>query len=163
MGWFDKVATFVGAHGTNIQAITVERQQPTHVKFPVGDSVIKGQFQISFDKDAEVLAHITEFFVEKKHEDGREERVLLGVERHDAQNVVHGAEVNPPYLAKKGQVVKDGFCIIRVDIPQKLRELGYHSEADARRPELKFFVRMTADVKGTPMDADCVVPINVEV
>ena len=163
MGWFDKVSTFFGGHGVAIKATSIERMPPDQAFLPVGDSVIKGQYEITFDKEVEVLAHIAEFFVMKKHADGREEQILLGDDRQDADQQVIGAEINAPYTAKKGQVVKTGFCIIRVDIPATLRQLGYANDSDATKPELSFYVRLTADVKGTILDADCKVPVRIQV
>lgn len=163
MGWFDKVSTFFGGHGVLIKATSIERLPPEQAFLPVGDSVIKGQYEITFDKDVEVLAHVAEFFLEKKHADGREERILLGDDRCDADNQVIGAEVNPPYTATKGKVVKTGFCIIRVDIPGELSKLGYAGAQDANKPELSYYIRLTADVKGTILDADVKVPVRIQV
>ncbi len=163
MGWFDKVKTAFGGHGVKVEAVSVERQPVDgDIVFPLTDSVIKGQFKITFSSSQEVLSHVTEFVLQRRHPDGRDEPIVLGVDRHDAAHPVYGAQVAPPYTARPGQVVESGFCITDVDIPNTLMKLGYLTPGLALADDdLSFYVRVTADVKGTILDADVKVPIEI--
>jgi len=163
MGWFDKMKTALGGHGVQVEALSVERQPVSgDIRFPLKDTVIKGQFRVNFGSNQEVLAHEVQFVAQKKHDNGYEEQIVLGTDRHDAKNQVFGAAVQPPYTAGPGRVVEDGFCIIDVDIPTALVKLGYIHPLFALNDEkVSFFVKITADVKGTILDADATVPVEV--
>lgn len=155
MGLFDKVRTLVGDHGCKVAITSLERQAPGAVRFPIGDSVFKGNFTVTASRACTVLGHKAELFVMKKHADGREEQVLLGDELHDEKHEVIGLGYTWPYDMAAGETREDGFCIVQVDIPGTVEKLGYASpSAAASATDLTFFVRVTADVKGTPMDAE---------
>jgi hypothetical protein len=162
MGFFDKVKTFVGDHGCKVELLDLERQPVNEVRFPVGDSVFKGRFRVTASKPCTVLAHKVEVVLQKKHADGREEQVILGSDVHDAKNQVIGLSYQWPYEMAPGQSNDDGFVAVNIDIPGALQKLGYADAAGAASaPELAFFVRVTADVKGTPMDAEAKAPFAV--
>jgi hypothetical protein len=60
-----------------------------------------------------------------------------------------------PYDMAAGDTKEDGFCCTSIDIPEATKKLSSRCE------DLKFYVRVTADVKGTPMDAEAKVPFTV--
>ncbi|MBX7081149.1 MAG: hypothetical protein K1X88_18255 [Nannocystaceae bacterium] len=155
MGFFDKVKTFVGAHGVKVEYLELERQPPTAVVFPITDSVFKGKYRITAEKPCTVLAHKHEVMLMKKHPDGREEHVTLGEEVHDERVNDTGHRLRWPHEMKAGDVIEHWMIVGDIDIPASLRRLGYADPAAAiDDPALTFFVRVTIDVKGTPMDAD---------
>lgn len=155
MGFFDKVKTFVGEHGCKVEITSLERQAPGAVQFPINDSVFKGNFRVTATKPCTVLAHKVEVCVMKKHPDGREEVVVLAEDSHDAKNQVIGLDYQWPYEMKAGDVKEDGFCAGGLDIPGALTKLGFANPTAAiGAANLTWYVRVLADVKGTPMDAD---------
>jgi len=162
MGFFDKIKTFVGEHGCTVEITSLEKQTPGSVSFPVNDSVFKGQFKVVATKPCTVLAHKVEVCVEKKHADGRIEEVVLGDDVHDAENQVHGLDYQWPYEMKAGDVKEDGFCAVNIDIPGTLEKLGFDNPSSAiTAPNLTWYVKVLADVKGTPMDAEAKAPFTV--
>lgn len=155
MGFFDKIKTFVGEHGCKVEITSLEHQDPAAMKFPVGDSVLKGNFKVTATKPCTVLAHKVEVCVMKKHPDGREEVVVLAEDSHDEQNQVVGLDYKWPYEMKPGDVKEDGFCAVNLDCVGALRRLGFDNPSSAvNAPNLTWYVKVLADVKGTPMDAD---------
>ncbi len=158
MGLFDKLKTLVGEHGCKVEITSLEKQAPGEAVFPVGDSVFKGNFKVTATKPCTILAHKVEICVTKKHADGREELVVLGDDRHDEKNQVFGLDYQWPYDMKAGDSKEDGFCVTSLDLPAVLAKLG--SAADASN--LTWFVKVSADVKGTPMDADAKATFKVE-
>jgi hypothetical protein len=161
MSWLDKVATFFGGHRVEVVATAVEGRPPEEAFLPVADSVIKGQYEIRFDRDVEVVAHIAAFYLQKKDDDGTTTRILLAEDRHDADNQATSTEATPPYHARPGQIVKTSFCIVRVDIDAALKNLGYAGARDANRAEFSYFLDLTVDVGGTVLDAECIVPVRI--
>jgi len=162
MGLFDKATTFFGGHGCKVEVTELEKQHPGSVSFPLTDSVVKGRFRVTASKPCTVLAHLIQICVTKKHPDGREEEVVMAEEKYDAANEVIGSDFKFPYQLAAGQSQDDSFCAVNVDIPETLKGLGFaDAAASVDSTQLKFFVRVTADVKGTPLDADAIVPFKV--
>jgi len=157
MGFFDKLKTLVGEHGCKVEITSLEHQDPASCTFPATDSVFKGNFKVTATKPCNVLAHKVEIIVLKKHADGREERVTLAEDVHDANNQVIGLEYQWPYDMAAGDVKEDGFCAVNLDIPDTLTKLGVRADS----PNVTFYVRVTADVKGTPMDAEATANFKV--
>jgi hypothetical protein len=155
MGFFDKLKTLVGEHGCKVEITQLENQDPAAAKFPFRDSVFKGNFKVTASKPCTILGHKTEICVMQKHPDGREEIVVLGDDTHDAQRQVIGMNYTWPYDMAAGDTKEDGFCCTSIDIPEATKKLSSRCE------DLKFYVRVTADVKGTPMDAEAKVPFTV--
>ncbi|MGC4117568.1 MAG: hypothetical protein QM765_24025 [Myxococcales bacterium] len=155
MGFLDKIKTFVGEHGCKVEITSLERQDPAAMSFPVHDSVLKGNFKVTASKPCTVLAHKVEVCVMKKHADGREEVVVLGEDSHDEKNQVIGLDYQWPYEMKPGDVKEDGFCVVNLDLTGALRRLGFDNPSSAvTASNLTWYVKVLADVKGTPMDAD---------
>ena len=81
--------------------------------------------------------------------------ISVAEDTHDESTDIIGGDVKWPYTLSPGQVVKDGCCITDVEIDKTLREIGV---SDPRsiidNPHYRFFVKFTADVKGSPMDAE---------
>jgi hypothetical protein len=162
MGFFDKLKTLVGAHGCKVEITRLERQAPDQVTFPATDSVFKGNYKITAEKPCTILAHKHQIVVTKKHADGHEETVVLGESAHDASTNIGGSENKWPYDMVAGDEKTDSFMVSRLDIPAMLKKLGYSDPSAAMRaPNLTFFVRITADVKGTPMDAEAKVNFKI--
>jgi len=162
MGFFDKARTFLGGHGCKVEITRLERQDPSDVAFPMHDSVFKGNFRITAGRPCTVLAHLFEVCVMRKHADGREEVVVLGEDRHDEKTEIIGSELKWPYEMNEGEAKEDSFLVSGIDIPGALDRMGYlNPRAAIAMPELTFFVRVTADVKGTPLDADAKVQFKV--
>ena len=71
-------------------------------------------------------------------------------------------EVLFPHALTAGATVSDGCVLHPVDIPAALAQLGYedplHGLAD---PRVSFFVRVVADVQGTPFDPKAEFPVTV--
>ena len=161
MGFFDKMRTFVGEHGLKVQITKLEQQQPGSVRFKLTDSVFKGNYEIIAERPCKVLNHLHEVIVVKTHPDKREEQVVLGSELYDEKTEIGGSDLKWPYEIGAGETKKAGFCIIQMDIPAELRKLGYGDPAAAASaPELQFFVRVTADVEGTILDAEAKAPFT---
>src|SRR5262245_48029752 len=97
MGFFDKAKNFLGGHGLKVQLVEVEKQDPSSVALPIGDSVLKGKFDVVADKDCVVLKHVSEFVVVRKHPDGREQTVVLGSDRQDEKTNIIGSDHKWPY------------------------------------------------------------------
>lgn len=162
MGFFDKAKSFFGGHGVKVEITRLERQDPDAVTFPITDSVFKGNYRITAEKPSTVLAHIHEVIVKKKHADGREESVTVGSDRHDETTDIYGCELKWPYEMKAGQTVEDSFLISDIDLPKVFRRLGYNPPEDALVDgSVEVFCRITADVKGSPFDAESLAKVRV--
>jgi hypothetical protein len=152
MGLLDKAKSFLGQHGLKVEIISLERQDPKTCRFPLSDSVLKGKYKVTADKDCIVLNHQHFLMLEKKHPDGFLELVTLGQDRHDEGTEIVGSDLRWPYPLAANQSREDGFLISDIDIAGALRKLGYEPERAVSKPELRFFVRVLADVKGSPFD-----------
>jgi hypothetical protein len=153
MSFFDKVKHFAGGHGVKATITEIERQPPESAKFPLGDSVLKFNVEVTGDKQVTILAHVFAFYAERKGEDSPR-LIEVAVERHDQSTEIFGAKVKWPYELEPGRVVRDGCCMTSVDLKKALGEMGVHDVRDALNDSrYEFFVKFTADVKGSPMDA----------
>ena len=162
MGWIEKVSNFFGGHGVTVQITRLEKQHPAEVKFPMTDTVFKGNYSVESKKNARILAVNHELIIWKKHEDQREEEIDLGNEIHDADYECDGYDVQYPYEIKAGDVFHGHFMIMPIDIPHELVSLGYNPpESALSDPTVRIFCRVTADVEGAFLDAEQEVTINV--
>jgi len=161
MGLFDKLKTFAGMHGCSVEMTSLEKQNISDVSFPLTDSVFKGNYNVNAKSDCTILAHIHEVVVEVKKDDIIETTVIAS-DKHDEKTEIIGTDLKWPYDLGAGQSKSDGFCITDVDIPAVLKKLGFSNpQAAINSKEVNFFVKVTADVKGTPLDSECKVPFRV--
>ncbi len=165
MGLFDGVKNFMGgASMVSIVPTVLEGQAPQGAKFPLRDSVIKGQYDVTCEKDCVVLAHIVEFRLSNGVSGGPNPMVgTLATDRDDHTEEVTGRGYSFPYTMTKGQVAKGSFLIHPLDIVTAMANLfpGQDPNAMLSNPGLKFLVRITVDVKGSPFDPSIDVPIEV--
>ena len=153
MGFFDKAKKFFGGHGVEVGFTRLERQEPGSVRFPVGDSVFKGNVVVRTSEPCTVLAHLYEVVVVRTGADGQEEEVVLASDRHDESTDIMGADISWPYELPAGESKEDSFLVHSIDIRQALRNFGFKDPGSSLEdPSLRFFVRFTADVKGSPFD-----------
>jgi hypothetical protein len=151
MGFFDKVKHFVGGHGVKVAHLDIEKQVPGTVSMPLTDTVVKGHFDISAEKDCEVLSMKAELVMEYPLPDGNTRNVVLGSDVYpEAGYDSRSADMlKYPFALGAGQHQKD-FFIIRMekDIPSALKE---HNQS---LQSAKFFVKTMVDVKGSPFDPE---------
>jgi hypothetical protein len=154
VGLFDKIKHFAGGHGVKASITRVERQSPGSVSFPFTDSVMKFNIEVTGDKEVTILNHRFEVWVERTEEEN--ERIIeVAGESHDESTDIIGGDVKWPYELAPGQVIKDGCCILDVDLGATLRKIGVDDPTTAiDDPNYRFFVKFIADVKGSPMDAE---------
>lgn len=163
MGFFDKAKKFMGGHGATVQLTRIERQPASDAQMPMGDTVIKGNFEVTTDKDCTVLSHKFEFLVEYKGKDDMVGNHMLGSDAHVASTDIIGGNIKWPYELAAGQTVEDGFLIhMEEDIPTQLAKLGFADAASVvRSGEVKFKLRVIADVKGSPFDPKSEVYVRI--
>ena len=150
MGFFDKIKNLVGGHGVSVFITEIEREQPASATFPVSDSVLKGRIEVHFAKDAEILNHgfrLTAIL----EDEGTYRTVEIAEEKNEGEII--GSDVSWPYVGKGGEVIHDSFCMIRIDIPAAMRQLGLEPDAAFNDPRVRLELKVWADVKGTPVDA----------
>jgi hypothetical protein len=150
MGFFDKAKNFMGGHGVKVAHTTIEKQEPAAVQLPIGDTVVKGKFQVSADKECTVLAMKAGFYMEVKHPDGRVENVELGEDHFPDQYTSRSDDMlKYPYDLKGGATTEDFFIIsMKSDIPAELQKRNLKPE------QVRFFVKTMVDVKGSPFDPE---------
>jgi hypothetical protein len=150
MGFFDKAKNFLGGHGVKVQHLAIERQDPGVATLPIGDTVVKGKFQVTAEKPCTVLSMKSEFCMEVKHSDGRVETVVLGQDVFPAPHVSRSDNMlQYPFELGGGSAVEDGFIIsLDQDIPSTL------SRRSLAANQVRFFVKTMVDVKGSPFDPD---------
>lgn len=162
VGFFDKAKNFFGGHGLKVEITRLERQDPTTVTFPIGDTVFKGNYRVLAEKDCTVLSHTHELVARRKHPDGREEHVVLGSDRHDETTEIIGGKVKWPYELRGGTSVDDSFLIMDIDIPAGLKRLGFDDPREGvSSPQVAVLLRVSADVKGSPFDPSAEAPVRV--
>jgi len=158
MGFFDKIKNFVGGHGVSVFITEIEGNDPSVASLPLSDSVLKGRIEVHFAKDAEILNHgfrLTAIF----EDEGTYRSTEIAQEKNEGE--IMGSDVSWPYTGTGGQVVKDSFCMIRIDIPAAMRELGLEPEAAFNDPRVRLEFKVWADVKGTPMDASAKLNLQI--
>jgi hypothetical protein len=150
MGFFDKAKHFMGGHGVKVAHTIIERQQPIGATLPITDTVVKGKFEVSTEKDCTVLSMKAGMYMEVKHQDGRIENVALGEDIFPAPYVSRSDDMQKyPYELKSGSTVEDFFIIsMPSDIPTQLKSRNLRPE------QVKFFVKTMVDVKGSPFDPE---------
>ncbi|MEZ4380187.1 MAG: hypothetical protein R3A79_02475 [Nannocystaceae bacterium] len=162
MGFFDKAKSFFGGHGVKVEITRLERQDPSTVTFPIGDSVFKGNWRVVTEKPCTVLSHTHELVVKKTFADGREEELVVGEDTHDNNTDILGHPLKWPYDLQAGGAAEDSFLIDDIDLPKALRRLGYANPEDAiTDTNVEVFFRATADVKGSPFDPDATAKVRL--
>jgi len=162
MGLLSKAKKFLGGHGVKVELLEIERQDPAECSFPIGDSVIKGDYRVAAEKDAVVLRHIHRFVLTVDDELGLEDEVVLGEEEHAQGTEIAGTELTWPYTIKAGETCEDGFVIDGLDIPARLAEAGFDDPAEALASgTVHFLLEVEADVEGSPFDAVAKAQITV--
>jgi hypothetical protein len=154
MGFFDKAKHFMGGHGVKVEIVKIERQTPSEARMSMTDTVVKGTCRIVTEKDCNVLAHKFEFVLKHKNKEGIEQEQVLASDQHDHSTDIIGGDIKWPYDLAAGTPIEDGFLVImQENIPTVVRNLGYTNPVDAiNTGAVKFFLRATADVKGSPFD-----------
>lgn len=153
MGLLDKVKGFLNVDGLKVEILSVESP------FPVGDTVLKGRFSLTAGIACEVASTRVRFVLQKRHPDGRVEDVVLG---EDDSTTAHDADTAYPLALAAGERRELGFCIVQVSIPEALQSLGYPEPAPAlASPDVRFFVKLDADARGTPFDPAAQMDVRV--
>lgn len=161
MGFFDKVKHFVGGHGVKAAITEIERQNPQEARFPVSDTVLKFRVEVEGEKEATVLAHVFSLYAERKGETNPR-LIEVASERHDEKTDIYGSRVKWPYQLKPGEAVEDGCCITDVNLTKALQEMGVTDvRAALNDSSYEFYVQFTADVQGSPIDAQAKQVIRV--
>ena len=158
MGFFDKAKTFMGGSSmVTLEFLDIERQPPESATLPIGDSVVKGRYRITAQKDCEVLRHVAEFRTRLPAKDG-----TLGTchieDVEDERNAVIGAPYKLPYKMKAGETVDGAFLLSPLDIPAFLQK-SYGAPVMA--PGVEVFVKIMIDVKGSPFDPEFEAKLNI--
>jgi hypothetical protein len=150
MGFFDKAKHFMGGHGVKVANTEIERQDAASATLPIGDTVVKGKFNVITDKDCTVLSMKAGMYMEVKHADGRIENVALGEDVFPAPHCSRSDDmVKYPYELKAGNPVEDFFIIsMQSDIPSELAKRNLQAN------QVRFFVKTMVDVKGSPFDPE---------
>jgi hypothetical protein len=167
MGLFDKVRSFLGGHGCSIELVTLMGEDdPSAVVYPFEDAsryTLSCELRVSSTRPVTVLQHAVKFVAIKKHADGRIQEEVLGKAVSDESTNKHFDWIQFPYDLEPGESKQDRFSIPPSRIDKALKALGC---ADARAAveavDVSFAVKVTIDVKGTPMDPELVVPLKAE-
>ena len=132
MGFFDKVKHFAGGHGVKVAHVVIERQEPGQVTLPIGDTVVKGRFRVTAEKPCEVLSMKSEFCMEVKHADGREEIIVLGADVFPEPHTSRSDDMLAyPHAMSGGASVEDYFNILmEKDISTALAEKNLEALAN---------------------------------
>lgn len=154
MGFFDKAKSFMGGHGVKVQLTRIERQPASDAQMPIGDTVIKGNLEVTTEKPCTVLAHKFVFLCEWKDAEGMERTHELGSDAHVASTDIIGGSLKWPYDLAPGTTAEDAFLIsMNDDIPTQLAKLGFPDAASVvSSGKVKFKLKVIADVKGSPFD-----------
>lgn len=151
MGFLDKVKNFAGgASMVKVEFLDIERQSPSNAQLPITDSVVKGRYRITAEKDCTVLRHLAQFRTRLPEKDG-----TLGTmhaeDINDEKNQIIGAPYQFPYNMKAGDTMEATFLIHDLDI-RKFLHSSYGS--GAMQPQIEAFVKVIVDVKGSPFDPE---------
>jgi hypothetical protein len=153
MGLFDKAKGFFGGHGVTVELTKLERQDPAAARFPITDSVFKGNYTVKADKESVVLKHVHRAILRIDRPDGGYDEHFLSENTHDHRTDIIGADIKWPYTLAAGESKSDGFILMDIDIPAYLRKAGFHSPNQAvGNPNVKLMIEVIADVKGSPFD-----------
>jgi hypothetical protein len=139
------------ALGVKLQHTQIERQNPSAVRLPITDSVVKGEFVVEASGQCSVLSRKAEFCMDLKHSDGRVENVVLGEDVFPDPHTRRADDMlKYPFAIEAGKRVEDFFIISMTDkktnmprsIPDELAKRG------ATAAQASFFVRTSVQVKG---------------
>jgi hypothetical protein len=135
---------------SNVQLVIhkIERQELTDVRFPITDSVIKGNFRVIGVGAARVIAHQIEFLAQVALATGGVQNLALGRCVDDERKKILGG-LSWPYELIAGQEVWGTFLISDVDIVGKLTKLGFATaEAVLAATNLTFTIRIALQIEG---------------
>jgi hypothetical protein len=157
VSFFEKAKNFLGGHGVKVRHLVIEKQAPNAVSMPIGDTVVKGKFEVAAQKACTVLSKESRFCMEVKHPDGRVETVVLGRDVFPRKNASRSAEMQQyPFQLAAGQTVEDSFIILMdTDIVAALKKRNLAAR------QVRLFVKTTVDVEGSPFDPDASDDIRV--
>ena len=159
MGFLDKMKHFMGGHGVKVKHTQVEKQDPTSVRLPLNETVVKGKFQVTAEKECHVLSMKSSMIMEVKHPDGRVENVVLGEDVFPSPNVSRSdGMLKYPYTLAAGGTQDDFFIIsMPSSIPKELEKRKLSLGGPVR-----FFVKTMVDVEGSPFDPEEECPITID-
>jgi hypothetical protein len=153
MGLLEKVKGLLNIDGLKVEITNLE------TPFPMNDPVLKGRFVLSTEADCEVQRTLCEFVFQRKTADGRvEDSVLAKDDSAEVQN-----PENPyPFTLHAGEAKELDFCIIGLDVAGALDRAGWPDPAAAlESPDVKLFVRVKAEVKGSAIDPEARIDVEV--
>lgn len=140
MGFFDKIKNFVGGHGVTVHITELEGGAPKSVNFQLSQSVLKGTFEVHTTNDVEILSYNYRMTAHLEDE-GMPRSVVV------AEGEIEGKE------ASAGEVIKHSFALGGIDLAGAMARLDLDADAPVIDPRVLIEFAVTADVKGTPMDA----------
>lgn len=136
--------------------------------FPEGDSVMKGKFQLTTKTARTILSTTAEFYLERttKDQEGKDEveKTSLGTQTN---------KVGCPFELAVGETKEFDILIPNIDIgglAAKMAKSGGMVGMLGKAAKLagslgagnvKYYVEVTADVKGTPLDPSHKVEVRV--
>jgi hypothetical protein len=170
MGWLDKMRTFVGNHGVNIEVSEVMKSPPAVATYPVapeGDPtmVLAGTMTVAAQRDVTVLKHVFQAVLVKHHPDGRVQQEVVHQATHDERGNPYINWIQFPYRLSAGQTQIDRIALMHLgdaSVAHTLREMGEPDlEAVFDRDDVRLELRVLVDVQGTPMDAEAQIPVRM--
>ncbi len=169
MGLWSTIKGWFNVGGVSVRIMGVENP------FPRDDTVMKGKFELSTKTDKTILSTSVEFYVETttgKGEEKETEKSVLGEQSTED----YAVNLDYPFELAAGETRELSFLIIDVDCEGTLGRMAKKggvlgavgkvgmlankltAEKDAT---IKYYVEVTADVKGTPFDPSDKVEIQV--
>jgi hypothetical protein len=158
MGLFDKMKNLVGGHGVTVTITEIENQPAESANLPLHDSILKGRIQISGEKEVVILKHAFSLSAIFETDDDYNE-VSLAEDVNEGEII--GAEYSWPYTLEAGQTVDDSFSLGPFDIPGGMEEMKLGPDDAISNSKVRIELKVTADVKGTPMDASAKQKVNI--
>jgi hypothetical protein len=167
MGFMQKVKGFLNIGGVKLKITKVENP------FHLDDTVMQGNFMLTSKTDKTVLAASVEFYMEEtKHEKEKKTTHRHTLGSYKSQNVLLSTDY--PVELAAGESKEMSFIIIDVNtggltgrLADKGGLLGAVGTAAkfigkaASHGEIKYFVEVSANVKGTPFGPSDKVQIQV--
>jgi hypothetical protein len=133
----------------SLEITRVEKQEPGNVKFPVTDSVFKGNFRITALKPCKVISHRFALRAEKLNKHGYHDEIYITEEIHDESSDIGGMTYKWPYKMAEGESQIDGCCIIQLDLLKELKPFGYKNKSQIiNDKDLTMYFIVSAKVKG---------------
>lgn len=166
MGLWSKIKGMLNIGGVRVKILELENP------FPEDDPAMKGKFLLTTKSNATVLSTGVEFFAEETKGEGEEqttEKTVFG--SMNTTDYLYNQEY--PFELKAGESKEIHFFIMNVDVGGyvgRLAKKGGVLGAVGKMAklagklgdgEIKYFVEVTADVKGTPFDPTDKVEIKV--